>query len=308
MILTVTANPTIDRVYFIDNFEIGKVHRAKRISSSAGGKGINVSRVSKILGRKIGAMGFVGGYTGDFIEQEIEKMGIENLFTNIKGETRTCINISDANGESGEILEVGPEILEEEKNELLNKYSEYIENYDIICVSGSLPKGLTSDFYKDLIRIARKKGKKIIVDTSGKVLEEIIPQKPYMVKPNIDEVSELLGKEISSKEDMREALFYLFAKGVEVPFVTMGKDGAIALINGWCYRFLAPCVNVINAVGSGDSTVAGIAVALDLGYDIEKAIKLGMASGIANTQFEQTGIVTKELVEEFYSKVKVEKI
>ena len=104
MILTVTANPAIDRVYFIEDFEIGKVHRANRISCSAGGKGLNVARVAHIIGRETAAMGFVGGYTGEFIKSETEKQGIINLFTDIAEETRTCVNISDANGLSGEKL------------------------------------------------------------------------------------------------------------------------------------------------------------------------------------------------------------
>ncbi len=308
MILTVTANPTIDRVYFIDDFKIGRVHRVNQISRSAGGKGINVARVAGLMGIKTAAMGFVGGYTGDFIQAEIEKQGIKNLFTHIVGETRTCVNISNKNGVSGEILEEGPVILEEERNQFIKEYSSCVKDYDIICVSGSLPKGLTSYFYKELIQIARENGKKIIVDTSGNVLEEILSARPYMVKPNQDELSILMNKEIKTDDHIKEALFYLFEKGVEVPFISMGKDGAAALIDGCFLRFFSPDVKVVNAVGSGDSTVAGVASGLDMGYDLEKAIKLGMASGTANTQFEQTGIVTKELVEKFYSRVTVKKI
>ena len=306
MILTVTANPTVDRVYFVDDFETGKVHRAKRISRSAGGKGINVARVAEILGCNVGAMGFVGGYTGDFIVSEMENQGVKNLFTHIKGETRTCVNITDADGASGEILEEGPEILEEEKNRFIKAFSECVQDYDVICVSGSLPKGLTSDFYKELVKISKDNGKKIIVDTGGKALEEILASKPYMVKPNQDELSVLMNKEIKTDEDVKEALFYLLEKGVEIPFISRGKDGAAALIDGKCYKFLPPEVKVINTVGSGDSTVSGVAVGLDMGYNIETSIKLGIASGTANTQFEQTGIVTKELVEKYFNLSKSE--
>lgn len=305
VILTVTANPTIDRVYFIEDFEIGKVHRAKRVARSAGGKGINVARVAHIIGRETAAMGFVGGYTGDFIQSEIEKQGIKNLFTHIEGETRTCVNISNENGASGEILEEGPKVLEEEKNRFIKDYLKYIEDYDIICVSGSLPRGLTSDFYAELVYIARAKEKKIIVDTSQNALEEILCEKPYMVKPNQDEVSVLMNKEITTDEHIKEALFYLKQKGVEVPLISLGKDGAAAMIEGRCYKFLTQAVKVVNAVGSGDSSVAGIAAGLDMGYTIENAIRLGMAAGTANTQFEQTGMVTKELVDQFFAQIKV---
>ncbi len=308
MILTVTANPTIDRVYFIEDFEIGKVHRAKGVSQSAGGKGINVARVAAIIGRETAAMGFVGGYTGDFIKAEVEKQGIKNLFTDIEGESRTCVNISDKSGKSGEILEAGPCISEEEKNRFIKEYSANIESFDVICVSGSLPRGLTSDFYTELICIAKEKGKRIITDTSGKTLEEILSAKPYMVKPNKDEISTLMNREIKTDDDIKETLSFLLEKGIEVPFISLGKEGAAAMIKGCCYKFATPDVKVVNAVGSGDSAVAGIAAGIDMGYDIENAIKLAMACGTANTQFEQTGVVTKELVDKFFCQIDVKMI
>ncbi len=308
MILTVTANPTIDRVYVIEDFEIGKVHRSEKVSRSAGGKGINVARVCQILGRETAAMGFVGGYTGEFIKSEVEKQGIRNLFTEIAGETRTCVNISDKSGKSGEILEAGPEVSVEEKEKFITEFAENIKNYDIICVSGSMPRGLDTNFYKELVRIAKEKGKKIIVDTSGKALEEILSEKPYMVKPNNDELSQLMDKEIKTDAEIKEALFFLLEKGIEVPFISLGKDGAAAMIGGVCYKFSSPEVEVVNAVGSGDSAVAGVCTGLDMGYSITDSIKLGMASGTANTQFQQTGIVTKELVNEYFEMIKVSEI
>ena len=308
MILTVTANPTIDRVYIIDDFEIGKVHRSEKVSRSAGGKGINVARVCQILGRKTAAMGFVGGYTGEFIKAEVEKQGIKNLFTEILGETRTCVNISDKSGKSGEILEAGPEVSVEEKDKFIEEFSNNIKDYDVICVSGSMPRGLDADFYKELVRIAKKQGKKIVVDTSGDALLQILSEKPYMVKPNNDELSALMNKEIKTDAEIKEALFFLLEKGVEVPFISLGKDGAAAMVDGVCHKFSCPKVSVVNAVGSGDSAVAGVCTGIDMGYDMIDAIKLGMSSGTANTQFSQTGIVTKELVNEYFSQIKVNAI
>lgn len=308
MMLTVTANPTIDRVYFLDNFKLGEVHRGFKFTRSAGGKGINVARVAKIIGAEVAAMGFVGGYTGEFIKAEVEAQGIKNLFTEIKGETRTCVNISDKSGKSGEILEPGPEISKDEEERFIEDYKNNIDSYNLICVSGSLPKGLDSSFYIKLTEIANKKEKKIIVDTSGRALKDVLKAKLYMVKPNSDELSELLGKEIKTDEEIKYALDFLFKNGIKIPFLTLGKDGGATLYNGQYYRFQPPKVEVVNAVGSGDSVIAGISAGLDMGYDVIDAIKLGMAAGTANTQFCETGIVTKELVDEFYSQIVVKKI
>lgn len=306
MILTVTANPAIDNVYFVKDFVMGEVRRPLGIARSAGGKGLNVARVSKILGADVGAMGFAGGYNGEFIRSEVKRLGIEELFTPIAGETRNCINISDENGVSGEILEQGPEIQKAEAESFLEAFEERIKEYDIVSVSGSLPKGLNSEFYCRLIAIANKNNKKIIVDTSGKTLSDVIEAKPYMVKPNRDELSAYLGMAVESREQVKNALEVLHIKGITVPVVSLGKDGAMAYVDEKTYKFSIPDVSVKNTVGSGDSTIAGIATGLDRGMSIVDSIRLGMAAGIANTQFEQTGLVSQELVEKFYNEIKIE--
>ncbi len=306
MILTVTANPTIDRVYFVEKFEMGEVHRPERFTRSAGGKGLNVARVAKIMGGDTAAMGFVGGYAGEFVKADVERQGIQNLFTQINGETRTCVNISNQKGKSGEILEAGPVVKDIEAESFLKEFEIAVKNSNIVCVSGSLPKGLDSNFYIQLVKVAKENNKKIIVDTSGKTLEDILDSKPYMVKPNKYELSQLMGREITTYDDIKKALDFLADKGIEVPFISLGKDGAAALVEGKYYKFSTPDIKVVNTVGSGDSTIAGICFGLDSGKDVVESIKLGMAAGTANTQFEQTGMVTKELVEEFYSQIYAE--
>lgn len=306
MILTVTPNPAIDRVYFVDSFEMGEVHRPLKMTCTAGGKGLNVARVSHILGADVAAMGFVGGFNGEFIKSEVEKLGIKSLFTGTSGETRICVNISDKDGESGEILEPGPEITPEEEKRFLADFERCIGGYEIICASGSLPKGLDGSFYCTLVRIAKKHGKKIIADTSGKNLEAVISEKPYMIKPNSFELAQLLGQEIKSPADIKNALVYLAGRGIEVPLITLGKDGAMAYVDNTFYKFTSPAVNAKNTVGSGDSTVAGIATGLCRGMNTVDAIRLGMAAGTANTQFEATGFVECELVEKYYREITVE--
>lgn len=300
MILTVTANPAIDKAYFVDRFEMGQVHRPLRIAASAGGKGLNVSRVATILGQPVTAMGFLGGSAGEFIRTEVEKLGITPAFTEVEGETRTCINIADSTGRSGELLEPGPEVSAGAARDFLREFEKRLDGCAIVCVSGSLPKGLDSGFYRELVRIAKGKGKPIIVDTSGKTMLDVLEESPFMVKPNDEELAQLLGYGPKTEEDIQKALLLLKEKGVAVPFVTLGGDGAMALIEGKVYRFRGPKVTVKSAVGSGDSTVAGIAVGLCRGMDMVDAIRLGMASGTANTQFDKTGYVSQELVAQYY--------
>ncbi len=308
MILTVTANPAVDRVYRVENFTLGELHRPESVTVSAGGKGINVARVSKLLGADACAMGFVGGYAGKFIEDEVEKLGIRCAFTRVSGETRTNVNVTDKEGKSGEILDKGPCITPDERKSFETEFSRQIGNCSIAVASGSLPRGLDFEFYCRLVDKANSQNKRIIADTSGKALFEVLKHRPFMVKPNSDELYQLFGIKPETDDELKKCLDELYKMGVCVPFVTLGASGAAALVDGEYLRFMPPKVKAVNTVGSGDSTVGGIAVGLDRGMSVSESIKLGMACGAANTQFEQTGLVSRELVSEYFSKVTAEKI
>ena len=306
MILTVTANPTIDKVYFVDELKAGEVHRPFKSTATAGGKGINVARVAALLGESAMALGFIGGRNGEFVSDEVRKLGIEDRFTKVSGETRINTNISDKAGNSTEILEAGPSVTNEEIYLLIDEFKKAADKSDIICVSGSLPHGADSSLYKELIRIAKSKKQKIIVDTSGNTLKDIIECAPFMVKPNRDEIKELFEIETTDDKGIKKSLLILYEKGIELPIITLGGDGAFAYIDNDFYRFHSPAVSVKNAVGSGDSAVAGIAIGIARGLSFIDAVKLGMATGTANTQFDETGYVSKELVEKYLKEIKHE--
>lgn len=303
MILTVTANPAIDKAYFVDTFTMGQVHRPIRMSATAGGKGLNVSRVATLLGQQVTATGFIGGSNGAFLQEETEKAGIKAAFTSVAGQTRTCINIADRNGVSGEILEAGPEISEAEAQAFFRNLDALLEHCSIVCVSGSLPKGLNADFYRELLRRANAHQKPVIMDT-GSTMADVIAEKPFMVKPNRDELAQFTGFPVESREDVEKALTALLNAGVRVPLVTLDKDGACCLWEGEFYHFSSPRLQVVSAVGSGDSTVAGIATGLCRGMALPDAVRLGMAAGAANTQFSETGMVSAALVAEYYKQIK----
>ncbi len=308
MILTVTLNPTVDKVYFVDEFKMGEVHRVSKVAISAGGKGLNVARVAKELGEEVTSMGFVGGAAGQFVKSETKKLGIIADYTQIIGETRTNVNISNRAGISGELLESGPEVSAAEQKKFIEQYKEKIKDSNIVCISGSLPRGVLPEFYCELVRIAKSQNKCVIVDTSGDTVKEVIKEKPFMIKPNSDEIENLLGYAPKDNNDIKNALLFLKNEGISLPLVTLGKDGAAALIEDKFYRFSPPDVSVKNAVGSGDSTVAGIAVGLARGYALIDAVRLGVASGTANTQFEQTGVISKSLAEEYFEKIQAVEI
>ncbi|MDF2673901.1 MAG: 1-phosphofructokinase [Clostridiales bacterium] len=305
MITTVTFNPAIDKRYHIEDIKIGEVQRVVDVENTAGGKGINVSRVASILGEKVTGTGFLGGTNGQFIEEEISRMGIENRFLKINGVTRCCLAIIDGAGKQTEFLEPGPEIRQEDFESWLKIYNDLLSNTEIVTASGSLPRGLNANSYARIIQIAKERGIKVFLDTSGSALLEGVNAKPYFVKPNTDEISLITGKVINTEKDILKGIKYLNEKGVDFVTVSMGKAGSISGYKGIYYKAISPYINAVNSVGSGDSFTAGMAVAHYRRLDIIDSIRFAAACGAANAMENRTGYVRIENVERIFNDVKV---
>src|SRR5699024_9686153 len=161
-------------------------------------KGLNVSRVIQQLDEKVAASGFLGGSLGQFIRKRISEQGIEDFFVSIDGETRNCIAVIHE-GQQTEILEAGPTINEKEADEFLNKFSENVQKVDYVTISGSLPKGLEKDFYARLVKIAHQHDTPVLLDTKGELLHQTLEgdNKPYLIKPNQEELADLLGEKVT---------------------------------------------------------------------------------------------------------------
>ena len=263
MILTVTLNPAIDKVYEVEFFDVGHVFRPKDMWATAGGKGLNVSRVAAILGEKVMATGFLGGANGQFIRGELKKLGIRDAFVEIGGNTRICIAINDpVLDTSTEVLEPGPVISSSEQEEFLNNFKEIVKETDIVTISGSLPKGVPTDFYGKLIEISREFNKRVLLDTSGQVLLKSLEYCPFMIKPNQTELEAITGKRIRNEPDILDTAHEIHQKGVQLVCVTLGAKGCIAVTREGVFRLEAPPIDTVSTVGSGDSFLAGCAVAL----------------------------------------------
>lgn len=308
MITTITFNPSIDKKYSLDELVKGEVSRAKEVKNTAGGKGVNVSRVIRLLEEEVTATGFLGGKSGEFIADQISKIGIKNNFVHIKGETRSCIAIITEDLVQTEILESGPIIEKEEVERWLKVYDNLVSKSSIICSSGSLPKGMEASIYSNIIKKARNKNVKFLLDTSGKTLLEAIEEKPYFIKPNVDELKMLTGEGIENTEDIVKVIDKIHSKGIEFVLVSLGKEGAIAGFGGKKYKVMVPKIKAINPVGSGDSMVAGAAVGLYKGYNIYDTLTLAAACGTANAMEDETGYVKQDTVEKLRKQIKIREI
>ncbi|MEH7220490.1 tagatose-6-phosphate kinase [Bacillus toyonensis] len=310
MILAVTMNPSVDISYPIQNFKLDDVNRVGNVRKTAGGKGLNVARVVKQMGEDVLATGVIGGTIGDCIIQELMKSDIRNHFYKINQESRNCIAILH-DGKQTEILESGPILSAEEGAAFLEKYRELLSGVSLVTISGSLPKGLKSGFYRQMVEIGQEKGVPVIIDTSGESLRQVLNHnvKPFAIKPNISELFQLLGMEVEeSTSSLRQLLTNKLFHGIEWIVVSMGAAGAFFKHGGDYYRVTIPAIEVVNPVGSGDATVAGLAVALKQKQSVPDILKTAMTTGMLNTMEEGTGYIDPEKFDQFFEMVEVTKI
>lgn len=305
MITIITFNPSIDRLYKLDTFEVGSVQRANFVNPTAGGKGLNVAKVVKALGETPNCLGFLGGYNGLYIENEIEKIGLKNEFTKISGETRICLNIIDKNGISTEVLEKGPVVTEDDIKSFEDKLEVILKDTKVLVASGSLLGGIEQDYYKKISDICSSKNIKFILDTSGRSLELALDSNIYLIKPNTDELEYLTKNKISNKEDAISAAKQLINRGIENVCVSMGKDGMILLTKDSIYEVAIPKINVQNPVGSGDSSIAGFAYGILKGYSLEDCLKISNACGMSNALYMETGHIELDDIKRFTEQIKV---
>lgn len=306
MITAVSLSPAVDKVYSIQNFQVGELFRVKDVVKSAGGKGINVARVASLLGEKVCCTGFKAGYTGEWLEAELVKLGVAARFVPVEGESRTNSNIIDmATGRETEILEAGPIIPAQQQEIFLKMFREILEDTGVLVCSGGLPQGIPVYFYRTLLEEARAVGTKVLLDTSDEVLWEGIKGKPYLIKPNKNELERYMGRELPALKDVFEACRDINARGVEFVAASLGKEGALLVSKDQALYAEPPKVQVQNTIGSGDSLVAGIAAGLHRGWSVPDAFMLGMACSVANTQFKEIGYVTEELVDKFLKQIEI---
>lgn len=293
MILTVTMNPSIDISYPLETFELDTVNRVSQTLKTPGGKGLNVTRVLAQLNDKVCASGLLGGKLGAFLQEELDKAGIEHDFYRIAGETRNCIAILHQ-GQQTEILEEGPTISEEEAAGFLAHFERQLPSADAVTVSGSLPKGIPAAYYAEVTALCQKYQVPMVLDCSGQALLAVLQSqhRPTVIKPNTEELSQLLCQEVTADTAvLKKALSKELFADIDWVIVSLGAEGAFAKHGSKFYKVSIPKIAVVNPVGSGDSTVAGIASALVSQASDEDLLRKANTMGMLNAQEKLTGHV-----------------
>lgn len=286
MIYTVTFNPSLDYVVDVEGFKTGVVNRTVSEHIMPGGKGVNVSIVLSNLGMKNKALGFVGGFTGAALEEQLDKKGIATDFVRLEGQL-TRINVKLRSDEESEINGQGPHISKENIEELYKKLDRLSAD-DYLVLAGSIPATMPKSMYLDIMTRLKDRGIRIIVDATNELLLNVLPIGPFLIKPNNHELGEMFGTEIKDKADVIKYGRLLQEKGAQNVLVSMAGDGAVLIASdGKIYQSEAPRGELKNSVGAGDSMVAGFITGFIEGGNYEKAFQMGICTGSASAFSEE---------------------
>ena len=304
MIYTLTLNPAVDYYIDINNFEEGELNKVNNAYTLAGGKGINVSKVLKNFNVESTALGFCGGFTGDYIKKHIKEYGIKENFIYLEEDTRINIKLKTNKTES-EIAGKSPNISKEKVNELINYIKNNVKENDILVLSGSVPNSIESSIYKDVISNANK-NIKVILDARDEAFKIGLKEKVFLTKPNKKELGEYFNKKIESTEEIIKYARELIKEGSENVIVSLGKDGSVLITKDEAYIGNAPDGKLISSVGAGDSMVAGIVYGISNNLSIVDSYKYAIASGSSTACSEM--LTTFENMNKFLEKVEIKKI
>jgi 6-phosphofructokinase 2 len=294
MIYTITLNPALDRTLWIQKARDDVSNRILEEKSFAGGKSIDVSKVLKNLGVDNIALGFVGGFAGRELEGRLLNEGIQSDFVRVSGETRTNIIIHET--ETGKQLAFnarGPEIRPSE----LMQFVEQLEKMPcpaLVAIGGSLPPGVNPVIFRKIITLVKRCQAKVVLDVDDEALRVGIDALPDVIKPNIHELSTLVGRDLKDLDEIVAAAREINRQGVEIVLVSMGGKGILLVSHGREYLAVPPEVKVESTIGAGDSSVAGFISGLVRGKDLKECLIYAVAAGTATTLHQGTALCQKE--------------
>ncbi len=307
MIVTVTLNPAVDRVVVLDELRLGDTNRVYDGEIDPGGKGVNVSRVLRELGGDSLATGLVAGSLGRFIEASLEKAGIAHAFIHTPGQTRQNLVIVETRCQRHTLLnEAGPETDPRYVRRVVRQLSRRIKAGDWVVLAGSVPPRIAPSVYADLIDLIHAQAAHVCLDTDGEPLAQGIRAGPELIKPNREELERLVGRPLASEAQIVDAALELHRRGVAYVVVSMGRHGTVAIGPEGTWRARPPVIETVSAVGSGDSLVAGLVLALSRGESLVEGLRLGTAAGAATAMRPGTRLARADDIVRLLPRVVVE--
>lgn len=301
MLVVLSLNTALDRVWVVPGLQIGEVHRTEQTTVYAGGKGLNVARVLRSLGQPVRVIGFLGGAPASRIEERCEHLGVETHWVRITGESRTCLILVDPeNGRQTVVNEPGPRVTPEEVMQLRTVLDDTLRTDDVLAISGSAPPGAPNTLYREVVECGHERGVQVLVDASGDALCHALDAGPWAVAPNLDEARAIAG----SVDSPRDVAVWL-ASRADIALLTLGAEGVLCAGDEELWQLRPPTVPVVNAVGSGDAFVAGFLAGTVQGCSSLDAVRLGVACGASNAARLEPGIGSPEEIEHLADRVTV---
>ncbi|MQU05357.1 1-phosphofructokinase [Pseudomonas helleri] len=287
-ILTITLNPALDLTVRVPHLEPGEVNRSQALLSHAAGKGLNVAQVLADLGHSLTVSGFLGEDNQQAFNALFARRGFADAFIRVPGETRSNIKLAEDDGRVTDINGPGPHVNDLAQHALLDKLDHIAASHDAVVVAGSLPRGVSAQWLRELVLRLKALGCKVILDTSGEALKEGLRAGPWLVKPNAEELSEALGHPVSSVASQVATATELQTLGISHVVISHGADGVNWFSRGTQpLQALPPKVRVASTVGAGDSLLAGMVHGLISGHSPEQTLR--SATAIAAMAVTQIG-------------------
>ncbi len=304
MILTVCMSPCIDVNVEVDSLNIGKTNVVKRKVMSLGGKALNVAIGAKRLGGSVYTTGIMYKENGEIFEKELRKEGVEFGFVTCEGRARENYKFIDRKAMLTEVNDVGAEVSKENAENVLSKVKRLSANgVDVTVISGSLPRGLKSDFYGELVRAIDEKSLRI-VDSNGDNLLAALREGVDLVKPNAQELENTLGIRLKDADTVKSACRELIARGAKIVLLSLGEEGAVITDGNKFYHCKSINVAVNSTVGAGDAMVAAVATRIRKGSPLPELLRAGVAAGTARISTLERVSFSKEKSEDIYKKIR----
>lgn len=309
LIYTVTLNPALDNTIIIDKLTLGHVNRSSKSITDVGGKGINVSKVVRVLDGKGWALGFLGEDNSDIFIKYLKDLDIDNDFVYVKGETRRNIKIVETgNDVYTDINQTGFEVSKDDVSSITNKINTLTRSGDIVVLSGSLPSGADKEIYYRIIKELKTKNIKTVLDADGEVLRISLEAKPYLIKPNINELRNIFDFNQNDINEVIGVAKEIVESGIEVVVISMGDKGSLLVDRNNVLLSHPVKVDVKSTVGAGDSLVGGLVVGLDKNFNSFDILKLASACGTAKVAKEGSKPPTRDEIYSMMDRIVIEKL
>lgn len=308
-VVTVTLNPAIDKTVTVSSLEVGGLNRIQHSRLDPGGKGINVAKVLQGFGLDVTATGFIAGVQGQLLLRQLQAIDLAVDFQEIDGDTRTNLKVyAEDTRVTTEINENGFTVSEEALAAFEQKMSELLKRASVLVLGGSLPPGVPVHIYRDYIELAHAQGVKTILDADGEALRQGIEARPFVVKPNVHELEQLLGRALNTQDEIVSAGRDLLDKGISLVVISMGSKGSVVLDRDNAFQVSPFPITPQSTVGAGDSMVAAIAYCLLAGNSVREIAEWATTAGTITASKSGTQVCTLPEVRQHLSRVHAKRI